>query len=333
MAEAETFDYGGDTVRGIKCYLLLLALNVIFIAWNVRTGSVSADGELFLEIALRIRLPRAVAACLLGGALALSGFLLQTFFANPIAGPFTLGISSGAKLTVAVAMICALERGFVLNNAVMILTAFAGSTLSMSFILLAAGKTRRRSTLIVCGVMAGYLCAAVTDFLVTFADDANIVNLHHWSRGSFAGIGWNAVRSMSGIVISCAALSALLSKPMSAYQLGEAYARNMGVNLRRLRLALILLSSLLSACVTAYAGPVSFVGVAVPHLMKRLFGTERPLCMIPACFLGGGAFCLFCDLIARNAFAPAELSVSSVTAVFGAPVVISMMLSRKNERG
>lgn len=324
-------------MRGIKRYLcayaLLLALNFVLIAWNVRTGSVSANGELFDTIALRIRLPRAVAACLLGGALALSGFLLQTFFANPIAGPFTLGISSGAKLTVAVAMIYALERGFVLSNAVMIAAAFTGSALSMGFLLLVAGKTRRRSLLIVCGVMIGYLCAAVTDFLVTFADDANIVNLHHWSRGSFAGSGWNGVRSMAGVVLFGAVCAFLLSKPLGAYQLGEAYARNMGVNLRRFRLALILLSSLLSACVTAYAGPVSFVGVAVPHLMKRLFGTECPLCVIPACFLGGGTFCLFCDLIARNAFAPAELSVSSVTAVFGVPIVISMMISRKVERG
>ena len=324
-------------MEGIKRYLfacaLLLALNFLLIAWNVRTGSVAAKGELFDAIALRIRLPRAIAACLLGGALALSGFLLQTFFANPIAGPFTLGISSGAKLTVAMAMIFALKRGFAFSNAAMILTAFTGSALSMGFLLLVAGKTRRRSFLVICGVMIGYLCSAVTDFLVTFADDANIVNLHQWSRGSFAGIGWNGVRSMAGIVIIGAACAFLLSKPMGAYQLGETYARNMGVNPRRLRLELILLSSLLSACVTAYAGPVSFVGVAVPHLMKRLCGTERPLCVIPACFLGGGAFCLFCDLIARNAFAPAELSVSSVTAVFGAPVVMYMMVSRNAERG
>ena len=323
-------------MQGIKRYLfayaLLLALNFLLTAWNVRMGSVAAEGELFDAIALRIRLPRAIAACLLGGALALSGFLLQTFFANPIAGPFTLGISSGAKLTVAMAMIFALERGFALSNAAMILAAFTGSALSMGFLLLVAEKTRRRSFLVICGVMIGYLCSAVTDFLVTFADDANIVNLHHWSRGSFAGIGWNGVRSMAGIVIIGAACAFLLSKPMGAYQLGEAYARNMGVNPQRLRLELILLSSLLSACVTAYAGPVSFVGVAVPHLMKRLFGTERPLCLIPACFLGGGAFCLFCDLIARTAFAPAELSVSSVTAVFGAPVVMYMMVSRDAEQ-
>ena len=124
-------------------------------------------------------------------------------------------------------------------------------------------------------------------------------------------------------------LSFFLSKPIRAYQLGEVYAQNMGVHLRAFRTALILLSSVLSACVTAFAGPISFVGIAVPHLMKSLFGTAEPLILIPASFLGGGAFCLLCDLIARTAFAPTEVSISSVTAVFGAPIVIYMMIHRK----
>jgi iron complex transport system permease protein len=120
---------------------------------------------------------------------------------------------------------------------------------------------------------------------------------------------------------------------MSAYQLGESYAQNMGVNLKMFKLALILLSSVLSACVTAFAGPVSFVGVAVPHLVKGIFGTAKPIVIIPASFIGGAVFCLVCDLIARMLFAPVELSISTVTAVFGAPVVIAAMLSRGQKRG
>lgn len=315
--------------RYLSAYALLLALAGLLAVLNVRTGSVSTEGELLRAIVWRIRLPRTVAACLLGGALAVSGFLLQTLFANPIAGPFTLGVSSGAKLAVALTLIAALRRGVALSNAAMILAAFAGSLLTMCFALFLSGKARRVSSLIVCGVMTGYFCSAVTDFAVTFANDANIVNLHHWSLGSFAGIGWNVVRSMSVAVAAGVGLSFALSKPMEAYRLGEAYARNLGVNPRRLRVELILLSSLLSACVTAFAGPVSFVGVAVPHLMRRLFDTERPLFMIPACFVGGGAFCLFCDLIARTAFAPTEFNISSVTAAFGAPVVLWMMAKRR----
>ena len=138
---------------------------------------------------------------------------------------------------------------------------------------------------------------------------------------------------MAPVVLAALLLAFLLSKPISAYQMGEVYAQNMGVNIRAFRLSLILLSSLLSACVAAFAGPISFVGIAVPHLVKSLFQTAKPLLIIPGCFLGGAAFCLFCDLIARTAFAPTELGVSSVTAVFGAPVVIYIMVRRRMQTG
>ena len=281
------------------------------------------------QIIRSIRLPRLLAAALLGGALAASGFLLQTFFANPIAGPFVLGISSGAKLTVALALILALERGVVLGSASLILAAFLGAMLCMGFILLLSGRLRKLSLLIICGVMIGYICSAVTDIVVAFADDSNIVNLHNWSLGSFSGIGWGSIRAIAVVAAVSMLLAMLLSKPMGAYQLGEVYAANMGVNVRRFRVGLILLSSLLSACVTAFAGPISFVGVAVPHLVKSLFGTAKPLVILPASFLGGASFCLLCDLIARTVFAPTELSISSVTAVFGVPVVIWMLLRRQ----
>ncbi|MBR1554052.1 MAG: iron ABC transporter permease, partial [Oscillospiraceae bacterium] len=200
------------------------------------------------------------------------------------------------------------------------------------WILLISGKVRSMSLLIVSGVMLGYICSAVTELIVAFADDANIVNLHNWSMGSFSGTDWQDVRLMTIIILICLILTFLMSKPLNAYQLGEAYAENMGVNLKKFRIIVILLSSILSACVTAFAGPVSFVGVAVPHLMKTLFGTAKPIIIIPAVFLGGGVFCLFCDLLARNLFAPTELSISTVTAVFGAPVVIWMMLHRSMKK-
>ena len=218
-----------------------------------------------------------------------------------------------------------------MNSATMVLSAFAGALLSMGFILLLARRVHNMSLLVVGGVMVGYICSAVTDFVVTFADDANIVNLHNWSQGSFSGTSWSNVRDMAMLVLVLLILAFLLSKPIGAYQMGESYARSMGVNVRRFRVELILLSSLLSACVTAFAGPISFVGIAVPHLVKSMLKTAKPLVVIPACFLGGAVFCLFCDLLARTMFAPTELSISSVTAVFGAPVVIAMMISRKRQ--
>ena len=150
--------------------------------------------------------------------------------------------------------------------------------------------------------------------------------------GSFSGMDWKGVKVCAVVVLAGFACAFLLSKPIGAFQLGEDYARNMGVNIKRFRVQLILLSSILSATVTAYAGPISFVGIAVPHLIKNLFGTTKPLIVIPGCFLGGGMFCLLCDLIARTMFAPAELSISSVTAVFGVPVVIWMLLTRQKKK-
>ena len=326
------------------CYGGLLLALIALLLWNSCAGSSEtslgsvmrillgdAADETMYHIVWRIRLPRILASVVLGGALSVSGFLLQTFFANPIAGPFVLGISSGAKLTVALAMIFFLQQGLVMNSATMVLSAFAGALLSMGFILLLARRVHNMSLLVVGGVMVGYICSAITDFVVTFADDANIVNLHNWSQGSFSGTSWSNVRDMAMLVLVLLILAFLLSKPIGAYQMGESYARSMGVNVRRFRVELILLSSLLSACVTAFAGPISFVGIAVPHLVKSMLKTAKPVAVIPACFLGGAVFCLFCDLLARTMFAPTELSISSVTAVFGAPVVIAMMISRKRQ--
>ena len=188
------------------------------------------------------------------------------------------------------------------------------------------------SMLVICGVMISYICSAVTDFIITFADEANIINLHNWSMGSFSGMSWDNVRVMAAVTAVSLLLVFWMAKPIGAYQMGEVYAQNMGVNILHFRVALILLSSILSACVTAFAGPISFVGIAVPHIVKRMLGTARPLLVIPGCFMGGAVSCLFCDLIARTVFAPTELSISSVTAVFGAPVVIYMMVRNKNGR-
>lgn len=279
-----------------------------------------------------IRLPRTFAALILGGALALAGYLLQTFFHNPIAGPFVLGISSGAKMAVALVMVFLMGRAVRVSSAAMIAAAFLGAMLSMGFVLAMSRKVEQMSMLIVSGVMIGYICSAITELVVTFASDAQIVNLHNWSRGSFSGMTWEQVQVMAGVVAVTSAVVFLLSKPLGAYQLGESYARNMGVNIRLLRALLVVLSSFLSACIVAFAGPVSFVGIAVPHLVKSLLGTAKPILMIPACFLGGSVFCLFCDLLSRILFAPTELSISTVTAIFGAPVVLWVMIRRRQER-
>lgn len=281
------------------------------------------------QVVWSIRLPRLIAATVLGAALALSGFLLQTFFNNPIASPFILGVSSGAKLVVATVMIFVVGSYGVMRSWMLVLAAFAGSLLAMGFVLLVAQRVRSNATLIIAGVMVGYVCSAATDFLVTFASDQNIVNLRNWSMGSFSGASWGDAGVMAPVVAASVVAAFLLAKPMGAYQLGEGYAQSVGVNVRAFRVALVVLSSLLSATVTAFAGPVSFVGIAVPHVAKRLLGTSRPLVVVPAVLLGGSIFCLFCDLLARVMFAPTEISISTMTAIFGAPVVIAILLRRE----
>ena len=331
--------------RYTAAFAILLVLVLVFLVLNVCIGSVTipvseipeilfgngAD-DVYTDIVMGIRFPRALAAAILGGGLALSGYLLQTFFHNPIAGPFTLGISSGAKLMVSLVMVASLGNALKLSSWLMIIAAFVGAMICMGFVILMSRVMDQMSMLIVSGVMIGYICSAITDFIVTFADDADIVNLHNWSKGSFSGITWNNVSIMAIVTGVTLIWIFLLSKPLSAYQMGESYARNMGLNVQMFRILLVLLSSVLSACVTAFAGPVSFVGIAVPHLVKNLFGTAKPILMIPACFLGGATFCLFCDLLARTMFAPTELSISTVTAVFRAPVVIYIMIHRKKEK-
>ena len=333
--------------RLIFSYGILALLLAVLFAANLFWGSVAltpgavlaaltgrGQDALSVGIITQLRLPRAVMVVLLGAALSAAGYLLQTFFANPIAGPFVMGISSGAKLAVALVMVVFLNHGLLTSSLTLILAAFAGAMAAMAFVLAVARRVQRMSILVICGVMIGYICSAITELVVTFAEDADIVNLHNWSRGSFSGMTWDNVKVMSVVVAVTFLMVILLAKPLEAYQLGETYAQNLGVNIRTLRILLVVLSSVLSACIVAFAGPISFVGIAVPQLIRKLFGTTKPLLMIPACFLGGSVFCLFCDLLARKWMAPTELSISTVTAIFGAPVVLWIMVSRsRRERG
>lgn len=327
-------------MRYILAFLVLGISTVMLVILNICIGTVEIPFRDILQsiagksvdnkrILWDIRMPRTFAALLLGGALGLAGYLLQTFFHNPIAGPFVLGISSGAKMMVALVMVFLMGNALHVSSAALVAAAFVGALLSMGFVLAVSRKVNHMAMLVVSGVMIGYICSAITELVVTFASDSDIVNLHNWSRGSFSGMTWDNVKVITGVVLITYLFVTWIAKPLGAYQLGEVYAQNMGVNIPAFRVLLVILSSILSACIVAFAGPISFVGVAVPHLVKSLLRTTKPILMIPACFLGGSVFCLFCDLLARMLFAPTELSISTVTAVFGAPVVIIVMMRRK----
>ncbi len=339
-------EHGKKTLRYALVFAALLLLFCVAVLWNVNTGSVSISLREITEILLgretadptaysiiwKIRLPRLLLAAVLGGALSLAGFLLQTFFRNPIAGPFVLGISSGAKMFLAVVTIALSGLLPFIPVWLTVIAAFLGSMLSMGIVLAFAGKIKNMSVLLVIGIMISYICSAVTEFLINFANEADIVNLTHWSHGSFSAASWSDVGAAAAVALPTALIVFLLSNPISVFALGEGYAQSVGVNVRGFRVLLILLSSVLSACVVAFAGPISFVGVAVPHIARMTLKTSKPALLIPACFLGGAVFCMLCDLIARTAFAPTELSIGTVTSAVGAPIVIWLMVSRRAKR-
>ena len=223
--------------RSITIFTMLLFGVIIVLFANILVGSANITFAEVIDtfvgkrntssdILLKIRIPRALAALLLGGALSLSGYLLQTFFHNPIAGPFVLGVSSGAKLIVAITMIYSVGVIGALSSAVLIISAFIGSLISLGFVLFISRKVKQMSMLVVCGVMISYICSAVTDFLVTFADDSDIVNLHGWSVGTFSGTSMDNVRVIFVFVMIGMIGSFLISKPIGAYMLGESYAKN-----------------------------------------------------------------------------------------------------------
>ncbi len=326
-------------------YIILIVLSICAVVLNINTGNIHISplrifriiflkqgaGSAEFNIIWKIRLPRLLTASILGGALALSGYLLQTFFRNPIAGPFVLGISSGAKMFLAVTMVFLLNYIPSMPVWAQVFTAFVGSLMAMLYVLVFANRVHSMAMLLVIGIMISYICSAVTDVCITFANDSQIANLTHWAMGSFSGSSWTTVQIAAAVVLPTALITYLCSKPIGAYQLGEGYAKSMGINIKVFRVIIIVLSSLLSACVTALAGPISFVGIAVPHITRLLLRTSKPLISIPAIFLTGMVFSMFCDLIARTIFSPSELAIGTVTAVFGAPIVIWLMVSRQKK--
>lgn len=330
----------GNKRAAVVFALLIVLLASAFLA-NILIGNVRISFDEVMRILFAgggdiksrniiasIRLPRTVMTLVLGGALAVSGFLLQTYFANPIAGPYILGISSGAKMAVAMSLIFITSGTGYTSNLMLVLTAFLGAMVATGFIILISKRVRNMAALLAAGIMIGYICSAVTDFLVTFAEDSDIVNLHSWSQGSFSGASMSAAWFSSCLVGIVFVLVMLMSKVLDAFRLGEVYAASVGINVKVCRVLLIVLSSILSACVTAFAGPVSFIGIAVPFLMREVLKSSKPIILIPASFLSGAVFCMVSDLLARTLFAPTEINISAVTSLFGAPIVIFMIIKR-----
>ena len=280
-------------------------------------------------IVLRIRLPRALAAAIGGAALAIAGLLLQTFFSNPIVEPYVLGVSSGATLFVGLVLLGGFTFGLArITPWMMFFGAFAGAMIVMVIVLIAARKVKSIITLLIIGLMVGYLCSASNSIMTAFADRERLQMFSMWTMGSFAGTTWEQIRLLYGIILPMLLFAFLLAKPLNALAMGDNYASSMGINVKYTRYMLILISGCLTAAITAFAGPVSFIGLAVPHICRVSFRTLNNRILIPAAAMGGALMASICDFIARNIVSPLELPLAAVTSIIGAPIVV-YLLTRK----
>ncbi|HAF17102.1 MAG TPA: iron ABC transporter permease [Peptococcaceae bacterium] len=323
-------------------FILFCILLFLFLILNITLGSVKIPLEevwksfmhkgdpVFQTVVLQIRFPRALAAVFGGAALAISGLLLQIFFRNPIADPYVLGVSSGATLFVAIITLSGFAMGRESVSPLLLSTAaLVGALGVVALVVFLAGQVKNVVTLLVVGLMIGFMCSAGTSFLIAFAEKERVHSFMLWTLGSFSGFCWDrvAIMAIGGTVLLIA--SYLLCKPLNALLLGEDYAQSMGVNIKALRLAIVTISSALTALVTAFTGPVAFIGLAGPHLARLTLGTSDNKILIPATILIGALVTTLCDLVARLAFSPVELPISAVTSLFGAPIVIVLLLKRK----
>ena len=285
-------------------------------------------------IILEYRLPKAITAILVGGGLAISGLIMQTLFRNPLAGPFVLGLSSGASLGVALLILGAgvfggTLGGLLLGPWILVIASALGSFLVLLAVLAVSFKVKDTMTILIIGLMFGSVTSAVVSVLSYFSNAEQLQQFVFWSFGTLGNVSWNGIL----ILFICVLIGLLIClstiKSLNALLLGENYAKSMGVNLKKATLLIIIATSLLAGGITAFAGPIAFVGLAVPHLTRQYFTTSNHFILLPAVFLSGGILMLFCDTVAQLPFSNFTLPINAITSLFGAPVVIWLLVRKR----
>lgn len=321
-------------------FLLNLFLGSVHIPmdsiWNILWGLDGDESVIWQNIIWKSRIPQSLTALVAGAGLAVSGLQMQTVFRNPLAGPSVLGISSGASLGVAFVVLLsgsiggiALSRLGFMGEIALTVAAIVGALSVMALIVYVSQKVHGNVTLLIIGVMIGYVANAVIGVLKFFSVEEDIRAYVIWGLGSFARVSGNQVTVFISIMAVLLPLSFLLIKTLNLLLLGDAYARNLGLNIKRARLQVIACSGVLVAIVTAYCGPITFLGLAVPHLCRGLFRSSDHRVLMPASLLAGAALALLCNLIARMPGFEGALPVNSVTALVGAPVVVSVLFKKR----
>lgn len=334
------------TVIGVSI-LIFFILNLLLGSVRIPLGSIvdiltggSGEREIWRNIVLKSRVPQALTAVMAGAGLAVSGLLMQTVFHNPLAGPSVLGISSGASLGVAFVVLLsgsiggvALSKLGVVGEVTITLSAVAGSLLVMALIAFVSQKVKGNVTLLVMGVMIGYIANAIIGVLKFFSAEEDIRAYVIWGLGSFARVSGGQTTVFVMLMLLLLPLSFLLIKTLNLMLLGDSYARNLGLNIKRARLLVISCAGVLVAVVTAYCGPIVFLGLAVPHICRGIFHTSNHAVLLPASLLTGASLALVCNLIARMPGFEGALPVNSVTALVGAPVVIWVLFHKRRSQG
>ena len=270
----------------------------------------------------------------MGSGLAISGLLMQTLFRNPLAGPFVLGISSGASLGVALLILGSSIFGGILaslalNNAAIALASIAGATLVLIAVLLAARTVRNTMSILIIGLMFGTVTSAIISVLTFFSDAQQIQQYIFWSFGSLGNLSWTQILIFWMVFIRAIVLLIAVIKPLNALLLGENYAKSMGINIQQSRNIILFITSVLTGVITAFAGPIAFIGLAVPHITKLIFKTSNHRILLPAVGLLGAIILLICDMIAQLPMSEYTLPINAVTSLFGAPVVIWLLVRKK----
>lgn len=336
-------------IRSLPLFIVVLILIVVMFVLNLLIGTVQipvadivnivfggeSEKEIWQNIVVHSRIPATLTALVAGAGLAVSGLQMQTVFHNPLAGPSVLGISNGASLGVACVVLLsssvggvALRRMGYVGHATITVAAIVGALLVLALIMVVARHVRGNVTLLIIGVMIGYLVTSVVGLLKFFAAEEDVKAYVVWGLGSFAGVSGDELTMFVTSMCVLLPLSMLLIKPMNILMLGDEYAANLGLNLHRIQMLIILSSGLLVAIVTAYCGPIMFIGMAVPHLARGLFRTSNHTVLMPATMLTGALLALMCNLVARLPVFQGLLPVSSVTALVGAPVVAWILMRR-----
>ena len=294
-------------------------------AFKILFGKLSTQPS-WNQIVLASRLPQAVTALLGGGALAVSGLLLQTFFKNPLAGPSILGISDGANLGVALAMLYISTTSYITTIA----AAFIGAAAVLAVIIWFSHKVHSNVMLLIIGIMVGYLASSLISILNFNASADKVHQYVMWGMGDFGSVSMDKLPWFFSFTVVGLIASLLLVKPLNALLLGESYAANLGINVRVARLGILLVTGLLTATVTAFCGPISFIGLAVPHIARLSLGSSNHRSLVPTTILTGGAIALLCNLLANLSTAGGPLPLNAMTSIVGAPIIIYVIMNRKN---